>query len=197
MNCKEFRLKVIDLFDTQVNPHTKAECEQHMAKCAQCRDYYIGLTAVTNQLQPRYILKGSIDTDTTRIQEEKTTRNPSSRRWMKVAAMFGGIILIGGISLAAIHFAQKRPTLSPPSETVSVHFANVRLDSVLSVVGKHYGHTVVFRDNEPRQVQLIMTWNPDAALTEFINRLNSFDGLHIDIYHDTIFVTKTNDGTEK
>ena len=197
MNCKEFRLKVTDLFDTQVNPHTKAECEQHMAECAQCRDYYNGLTAVTKQLQPRYILKGFIDTNTIRIQEEKTTRNPSSRRWLKVAAMFGGIILIGGISLAAIHFAQKRPTLSPPSETVSVHFTNVRLDSVLSVVGKHYGHTVVFRDNEPRQVQLIMTWNPDATLTEFVNRLNSFDDLHIDIHHDTIFVTKTNDGNEK
>ena len=197
MNCKEFRLKVADLFDTQVNPHTKAECEQHMAECAQCRSYYNELTTVVKQIEPRYMLKGFMDADTTKTQEDKTKRTSYSRRWQKVAATFGGVVLIGGISLAAIHFAQKRPTLSPPSQAESVHFTNVSLDSVLSVVGKHYGQTIVFRDNEPRQMQLIMTWNPDATLTEFINRLNSFDGLHIDIHHDTIFVTKTNDGNEK
>ena len=40
MNCDEFRNKVADLFDTTIDMQTKAECNQHMAECAECRTYY-------------------------------------------------------------------------------------------------------------------------------------------------------------
>lgn len=53
MNCDEFRNKVADLFDTTIDMQTKAECNQHMAGCAECRTYYEELSETFNALQPQ------------------------------------------------------------------------------------------------------------------------------------------------
>ena len=172
MNCKEFRAQVADLFDKQVNPQTKAECERHMAECDECRHYYENLCAAAELLRPR------------------TIHSPR-RLWRRVAAVFGGVILAAGIGVAAMHFAGERTSQSRQAKADPVRFTNVRLDSILSVVSRHYGQTVVFQNDEPREMQLIMTWKPDAPLSDFIDRLNAFDGLRLNVHHDTIFVTQT------
>ena len=41
-------------------------------------------------------------------------------------------------------------------------------------------------------MKLIMTWQPDAPLTDFIERLNAFDGLSLSLQNDTI-VVQTNE----
>ena len=38
-----------------------------------------------------------------------------------------------------------------------------------------------------------MTWQPDAPLTDFLDRLNTFDGLSLSLQNDTIFVIQTNE----
>ena len=53
MNCDEFRNKVADLFDTTIDMQTKAECNQHMAECAECRTYYEELSETFKALQPQ------------------------------------------------------------------------------------------------------------------------------------------------
>ena len=78
--------------------------------------------------------------------------------------------------------------LSPVPCHPSVHFDNVPLDSVLTVVSAHYRKVVQFRDEAPRQMKLIMTWQPDAPLADFLDRLNAFDGLSLRMENDTIFV---------
>ncbi|MBO7129112.1 MAG: zf-HC2 domain-containing protein, partial [Prevotella sp.] len=40
MDCKEFRNIVADLFDKDVDPQIKTECEKHISQCADCRAYY-------------------------------------------------------------------------------------------------------------------------------------------------------------
>jgi len=34
-----------------------------------------------------------------------------------------------------------------------------------------------------------MTWQPDAPLDDFLDRLNAFDGLSLRLENDTVFVT--------
>ncbi len=53
MNCDEFKNKVADLFDTTIDMQTKAECNQHMAECAECRTYYEELSETFKALQPQ------------------------------------------------------------------------------------------------------------------------------------------------
>ena len=40
MNCNEFKTKVADLFDTNVDEATLKECRSHMDTCPSCKEYY-------------------------------------------------------------------------------------------------------------------------------------------------------------
>ena len=73
-------------------------------------------------------------------------------------------------------------------QSSSVVFDDVRLDSILSVVSAHYGKKVDFGSKEAKDMKFIMTWNPDSSLTSFIDLINMFDGLHLSVRRDTIFV---------
>ena len=53
MTCEEFRNKVVGLFDTTVDMQTKADCEEHVAKCPKCEVYYEDLMDTFNALQPQ------------------------------------------------------------------------------------------------------------------------------------------------
>ena len=53
MNCKDFKEKVADLFDTTIDMQTQAECKAHMAECPECKAYYEELAETFNALQPQ------------------------------------------------------------------------------------------------------------------------------------------------
>ena len=42
-------------------------------------------------------------------------------------------------------------------------------------------------------MKLMMTWQPDAPLADFLDRLNAFDGLSLRVENDTIFVMQTSE----
>lgn len=142
------------------------------------------------------------------VKREKQATARISQRWVgKVAAIFVGIIFVSGIAFAAIHFTNRSrgdaaPHPSPyPSQgttphgvqSSSVYFDNVPLDSVLTVVSAHYRKVVQYRDETPRRMKLMMTWQPDAPLADFLDRLNAFDGLSLRVENDTIFVMQTSE----
>ena len=123
-------------------------------------------------------------------------------RWMRVAAAFVGVLVVAAMAMAAIHlirsyYEQPETTAAGPGVQHStldeqrvepIRFDNVTLDSILTVVSAHYHKAVIFLDEEPRRMKLIMTWQPEASLTEFIERLNAFDGLSLQLQGDTIVV---------
>ena len=124
-----------------------------------------------------------------------------SSRLRKMAAAFVGLVLLSGLAFAVIYLNRQRTmndgqrmvvdeqqTLSNDSSAAPVLFDNVPLDSVLNVVAAHYQKVVAFRDEAPRSMKLIMTWQPDAPLTDFLDRLNAFDGFSLHLANDTIFV---------
>ena len=133
--------------------------------------------------------------------EDKHYSPKTNRNWMQIAASFIGILLITGMAFAAYHlmWQSQRPTeeyravadsslFTLHSSLPPVHFDDVRLDSILSVVSAHYGKTTHFRSNEAKTMKFIMTWMPDSSLTKFIDGLNMFDRLQLTLSEDTIFV---------
>lgn len=190
MDCKEFRNIVVDLFDKNVDPDTKTMCEKHISQCAECRNYYEDLQTTAYLLRPRHSPVSPVIHD-----------HWSSRRWLKVAAMFVGVAFLSGLAFAAYHlmWQSQRPTeeyravadsslFTLQSSHPPVHFDDVRLDSILAVVSAHYGKTTHFRSDEARGMKFIMTWMPDSSLTHFIDGLNMFDRLQLTLLRDTIFV---------
>ena len=124
-----------------------------------------------------------------------------SSRLRKMAAAFVGLVLLSGLAFAVIYLNRQRTmndgqrivvdeqqTLSNDSSAAPVLFDNVPLDSVLNVVAAHYQKVVAFRDEAPRSMKLIMTWQPDAPLADFLDRLNAFDGFSLHLANDTIIV---------
>jgi ferric-dicitrate binding protein FerR (iron transport regulator) len=136
-----------------------------------------------------------------RFERKNHVQKPTSRRWLHIAAMFAGVLFVAGIAWAAVHVVSTMKQASEvmevqPSAT-PVHFDNATLDSILTVVSAHYRKSVAFRDEASRRMKLIMTWQPDASLSDFLERLNAFDGLTLYIQNDTIIVIQTNEGEDE
>ena len=156
-----------------------------------------------------------------RLQEDGTTSDVSPNhlnspysphRWYRrVAAIFIGVLIIGGIALAAWMAAPKashpdteattivqKSNVSPSGdEGGALSFDNVSLDSLLNTVAQHYGHAVVFTNDSLRQLRITTTWNEDEPLSAFLENMNELDGLSFTQKGDTIFVEpKQEEGAE-
>ncbi len=127
-----------------------------------------------------------------------------------IAAIFLAAVFLGGLAWAISPLLTSPKGEEPQSAQVSapsltgraggesslIRFSDIRLDSILSVVSAHYGKIVCFRNEEPRSMKLITTWNPADSLAAFIGHLNMFDYLHLTLQGDTIFVESTNEEDE-
>jgi len=67
-------------------------------------------------------------------------------------------------------------------------FENIRLDSILAVVSRHYGRQVVFRDKAPQHLRFYMTCHTTQSLDEFVEMLNMFEGFKLSQKFDILFV---------
>lgn len=67
-------------------------------------------------------------------------------------------------------------------------FENIRLDSILAVVSRHYGRQVVFRDKASQHLRLYMTCHTTQSLDEFVEVMNMFDGFKLSQRFDILFV---------
>ncbi len=123
-----------------------------------------------------------------------------SHRWLRIAAIFVGSLFLAGFAVAA--WMSLTPNTPPNSETsqdaqsmevatptqhdeMPVAFDNVPLDSILAVVSAHYGKAVSFRNADLRGMKLIMTWQPDASLADFLDRLNALQSDTIVVEEET------------
>lgn len=83
MNCNDFKKKVVDLFDKDIDMQAQAQLREHMANCHDCKAYYDELRKTFNILQPL---------DTANIRKTKITH----RLWRYAAAvaifLFGFVI---------------------------------------------------------------------------------------------------------
>ena len=83
MNCNDFKEKVVDLFDKDLDMQAQAQLREHMANCHDCKAYYDDLRKTFNILQPL---------DTANIRKTKITH----RLWRYAAAvaifLFGFVI---------------------------------------------------------------------------------------------------------
>ncbi|MDO5342803.1 MAG: hypothetical protein Q4F69_10190 [Bacteroidia bacterium] len=92
MNCEEFKEKVVDLFDKNVDGKTKSECEQHVSQCPECKKYYKELRQAFEEIHPNV-----------EPVSKKNKRRPMIinryRQTIAMAAMFILGVIIGGTHL--------------------------------------------------------------------------------------------------
>ena len=116
----------------------------------------------------------------------------------RVAAVFISITFLGIMSLAGYRaFFYKTTTDNGPqtTDTTAVkterfyvdvqdgdtifRFENIRLDSILAVVSRHYERQVIWGDKAPAHLRLFITCRTSHTLREFVEMMNMFDGFRI------------------
>jgi hypothetical protein len=152
-------------------------------------------------------LRGAYDVKKVKSERVKSEKY-KSLFIRKIAAVFIVVAFLGGLAWAFVPRLRPHRTAEPPlptkvsapsltgragGESSSISFSNLPLDSILRVVAAHYSYEVCFRDSATRTMKFITTWNPEDSLAAFIEHLNMFDGLHLTLQDDTIFVETTND----
>ncbi len=186
------------LFQMMEQPQTYTEQQwQEILSDEECRELYTLMAKTQNAFD----VQKEID-DETIDDEWKRLTAPSGHKWLRVAAMFVGFLLVSGIAIAAIYMIQSRsvePTrteaeanssLFTPHSSLQepVRFSNASLDSVLSVVSHHYHHSVCFQNDTLRQLRFTIAWDSIQPLATFLENVNEFEGLKLIDARDTIFV---------
>ena len=129
--------------------------------------------------------------------QRKTKREKSLRLW-KIAAMFIGIILLSGITFAAVHIIRSQESEDRKQENVVIKkshpidanrqlsesdsirtFVNTELQQILNELADYYHVDVDFRNEQARHIRLYTKWDPTAPLSQMIDRLNDFERSNI------------------
>ena len=135
---------------------------------------------------------------------------------LKIAVSFIGFLLITGIALAAFHFVQSTREAQPKtSETTSAInttkeapqavvlsdsikvdsiqtaprvFDNITLEDMLDEIASAHHASVVFQNDDARQLRFHFIWKPDDTIDRVIKKLNTFEAINIDVEKDKIIV---------
>ncbi len=129
--------------------------------------------------------------------QRNTKREKGLRLW-KIAAMFVGIILLSGITYAAVHIIRSQEPEDTKQENVVVTkaqpavvnrqlsesdsirtFVNTELQQILSELADYYHVDVDFRNEQSRHIRLYTKWDTTAPLSQMIDRLNNFERINI------------------
>ena len=129
---------------------------------------------------------------------QRNTKRDKARRLWKIAAMFVGIILLSGLTFAAVHLMRSEKTEVRSQETEAVTtsqpstlnsqlpesdtirtFENAELQQILSELADHYHLEVDYRNEQARHVRLYTKWNTAAPLSQIVERLNHFEKVNI------------------
>ena len=125
----------------------------------------------------------------------------------RVAAVFVAIAFLGIMSLAGYRaFFFKTTTDNRPQTTDTTaikterfyvdvqdgdtifRFENIRLDSILAVVSRHYERQVIWGDKDLARLRFYITCRTSHTLREFVEMMNMFDGLRITQDLDILYV---------
>ena len=123
------------------------------------------------------------------------TLHSSLRRFAAIfiAAAFLGIMSLASYKAFTIGNGTPKSPAKPDTTAVETEryyydvqdgdtifrFENVRLDSILAIVGRHYDCQVAFVDKAPQGLRLYMTCRTSQTLNEFLETLNMFDGFNV------------------
>ena len=195
------------LFQMMEQPQAYTDQQwQEILSDEECRELY----TLMSKTQSAFDAQKEIDDET--IDDEWKRLTPSSTRsWLRVAAMYIGVLLISGIAFATVQlmrsYGNKPAEVEPQPQVVKtrvsdVHkqpadttvtippvvFDNVTLDSILPQIAQHYGYTVSFRSDKSKPLRLFLKWNPQDSIQKVTEKLNLFEQIHIVLDEQTMIV---------
>ena len=130
--------------------------------------------------------------------------------WLKMAAMFIGILFVTGLAFASIHMIRHNPGIQesqPKKQSVSqqailantnqgdtavlaepVVFNNVSLDSIAKGIAAWHHMDVDLQNEQASQLRFHFVWKPNDSLQEVVEKLNMFEYVNMAIEDGKLIV---------
>lgn len=196
--------KIKMLLDMQEHPEQFSEQElEQMLSDAEAQE----LMEATAQLK-RAMKNDEFSISEQEIEDEwqafaanRLAEQKPQRTWLKIAAMFIGVLFMTGIAFAAIHIIKQntgaqemkqveQPVIQQPVSTGTVNndtiaqtepviFDNVTLDSIAKEIADYHHIEVDLQNELAKQLRFYFVWKQDDDLQEVVEKLNMFD--HVDM----------------
>ena len=203
--------KMKRLLEAQDHPETFTEEElQAMLKEDDLRES----AELMARLKQAYIGKETEDIDVDAEWQHFASQKPKRRSWgwMQIAAAFIGLLMLSGITYAAIHIvsssrsqqAEVQDTTAvahkgsdprvrrasqqglPPCEPKT--FENVPLKDITAELASFYHIATEVRNDETATLRLYYPWNPQMPLQQVVEELNRFEKVNLTLTNDTLII---------
>ena len=152
-----------------------------------------------------------VDAEWQRFAGEHIADSQPSRGWMKIAAVFLGVLFVSGITFAAIHIVRMansrkpqtvqteqpvaaKPSTIVPADTLKtdtiapkiIRYDETSLQKILTDMGEYYRLRVEFRNEEAKTLRLFFQWNQRQKAPKVLEQLNMFERIHLVLNDSTI-----------
>ena len=170
----------------------------------------------------RALMKREVDEEDVAVNEEwkkfvgeyaAEMDRPQRGMFFKVAASIVGILLMAGVTFAAIHIVRtivgpnnepeieqtvKTETATSTSDVEEqkdgknvgepIVFDNVPLEKMLTQIAAYYGKEVEFRNDDARQLRFYFVWRKNETMDATLRRLNLFESITIELNDNKLIV---------
>lgn len=207
--------QVIDMIE-HPEKYSDAQVEE-ILQDEECRQTYFTMVEMRMTFDKEGALENlDIDQEWQNLQRSQKT-SYSRFSWTKIAASFVGVVLLSGIAVAAIHtYSSHEDNKQIAADTTFVSykstnngqkiiekqkdgeekvkkiihktFDNVALSNMLEEVSKYYGVTVVFRNEEAKQLRFYYEWNSEDDLSKVVDELNHSQQMNLAVEDGKIIV---------
>ena len=197
------------LLDAQDYPETFTEEElQAILKEDDLRES----AELMARLKQAYIGKETEDIDVDAEWQHFASQKPKRRSWgwMQIAAAFIGLLMLSGITYAAIHIVSSSRSQQAVEnqgdrslDSVQNHgpvplilhsipepktFENVPLKDITAELASFYHIATEVRNAETAALRLYYPWNPQMPLRQVVEELNRFEKVHLTLTSDTLII---------
>ena len=206
--------KIQLLLDMQEHPENYSEqALETMLEDPEVRE----LMEATELLKQAMIWENSrkstvnVDAEWQRFAGQHIADSKPRRGWLKVAAVFLGVLFVSGITFAAIHIvrmvnSQKSQTVQTeqpmtakasttiPADTVKtdtiapkiIRYDEATLQKILTDMGEYYRLRVELRNEDAKTLRLFFQWNQRQEASKVLEQLNTFERIHLVLNDSTI-----------
>ena len=202
--------KIERLLDMIEHPeHYTEEEMQKMLADEETREYY----DLIIKADDTYTKSHDVDVD--KALQEFETKHLQHFSWSKIAAVFIGILLVSGVTYAAI-VLNRNPSEKPVSQKAQIgrvitdkaaksidtettdtdttttqkgqSFDNVELQTILDDISSYYKLNVVYNSDKSRHLRLHFYWDKTKDAETIVESLNHFENVNITLTDSKIDV---------
>ena len=199
----------------QPHRYTAEEWQEILAD-DECRELYMLMSKTQSAIDAaradKEVTDNIIDDEWQRLECAYSSQRSSL--FYKYIAMIVGILMLSGIAYAAIHIVRHAKNVegdlqSPTEDTrfIKSHqqmveadtiaapqpklYDNVPLEQILSELSTYYHIKIGYCNEAARKIRLFYQWKPDYSKEKFVEMLNNFEWLQLELESDTLFVSST------